>query len=303
MRSVINQVRFRAWAFGVFALCLAVSYASPIRRLLHYAAARDLYSHLFLVPFISLYLAYQQRSALRPNDSRPSVKEAGLVSAAGAAALWLHASMLRAGYDLAAVDGLSLILFSFLCFFVGGFLLFLGRGLFRSLAFPLLFLLFLVPMPTLVEEAFETVSQVGSAYAFAGLLALTRTPFLRDGMVFRVPGLTLEVASQCSGIRSSLVLFITGLLAGHLFLRTGWRKLVMAVVFFPIGLLRNGARILTITLLTLHVDPRMMEGPVHRRGGPPFFVLSLIPLFVILFLLKKTERENPCQQDASGGNR
>jgi len=291
MQRATSKDRSRLWAYCILLFCLIAIYALPLSGLLAYAATRNLYSHIFLVPLITLYLVYSKRSALHFRDIRSSRPEASAFAGVGALALLMYVSMLRAGCDLNLNDTLSLTIFSFVCFLISGFFFFVGRDIFRIIAFPLLFLLLLVPMPTLVEDAFEQISQIGSAYCYAGLLTLTGTPYFREGMIFKVPGLTLEVASQCSGIRSSLVLFITSVLAGDLFLRSTWRKLVMTVVFFPIGLLRNGARILAITLLTIHVDPHIIDGPVHHKGGPPFFVLSLIPLFAILLLLKRTERK------------
>jgi exosortase/archaeosortase family protein len=109
-------------------------------------------------------------------------------------------------------------------------------------------------------------------------------------LLLYLPGLSLEVASQCSGIRSTLVLLVTSLLAGELFLVTTWRRIVLAGLVYPLGLLRNGLRIVTIGLLTLRVDPGAIHGPVHRRGGPFFFAASLVPLFIMLFVLKRSER-------------
>ena len=119
---------------------------------------------------------------------------------------------------------------------------------------------------------------------------MTRTPWIRNDMVFAMPGLVVEIADQCSGIRSSYVLFITSLLAGSLFLHSTMHRTVIALMFYPLGILPHAARILLIALLTIHVDPNAINGPVHRHGGPPLFVLSLVPFFLVLALLVKAER-------------
>jgi exosortase/archaeosortase family protein len=62
------------------------------------------------------------------------------------------------------------------------------------------------------------------------------------------------------------------------------------LVTIPLGIIRNGFRVLTIGLLCVYVDPGMIHSIIHRRGGPIFFVLSLIPLFGLLFLLRKLEK-------------
>ena len=108
-------------------------------------------------------------------------------------------------------------------------------------------------------------------------------------MDFQLPGITITVAKECSGIRSSLVLVITSLLAANMFLRTNWRRALLVAAVIPLGLLRNGFRILVISLLCVHIGPHMINSIIHRRGGPFFFGLSLIPLFAMLWLFRRKE--------------
>jgi exosortase len=123
------------------------------------------------------------------------------------------------------------------------------------------------------------------------LFNLSGMPFLRAGQIFQLPNITLEVAQECSGIRSSLVLFITSILAANLFLNTTWRRLALVAIVIPLGILRNGFRILVIGLLCVHVGPQMIHSVIHRRGGPLFFVLSLVPLLLFLWLLRKGDAQ------------
>ena len=98
------------------------------------------------------------------------------------------------------------------------------------------------------------------------------------------------MAQECSGIRSSVALFIAGLLASHLFLRTRWRRVLLVLFVIPLGILRNGFRILVIGLLCVHVGPHMIDSSIHHRGGPIFFALSLIPLYLLLWWLRSQEQ-------------
>jgi exosortase/archaeosortase family protein len=116
------------------------------------------------------------------------------------------------------------------------------------------------------------------------------TTLVRHGTVFELPGIVLAVAQECSGIRSSWVLFITSLLASHLFLNTPWRKFVLVAFVIPLGILRNGFRIMVIGLLCIHVGPHMIDSVIHRRGGPVFFALSLVPLFLLAWWLRRQEQ-------------
>jgi len=105
-----------------------------------------------------------------------------------------------------------------------------------------------------------------------------------------MPGIVLEVAQECSGIRSSWVLFITSLLASYLFLQSAWRRTFLVLFVLPLGVIRNAFRILVIALLCVHIGPEMINSAVHRRGGPLFFALSLIPLFILMWWLRRGDR-------------
>jgi exosortase/archaeosortase family protein len=135
--------------------------------------------------------------------------------------------------------------------------------------------------------------QSGSALAAAGFFTLTGTVYFQNGLAFQLTDIRLEVAPECSGIHSTLVLFITSLLASYIFLRTPWKRALLALVVIPLGLLRNGFRIFVIGQMCIHMGPQMINSPVHRKGGPLFFVLSLVPLFLLLLILHKSEKSGP----------
>jgi exosortase/archaeosortase family protein len=97
------------------------------------------------------------------------------------------------------------------------------------------------------------------------------------------------VAPECSGIRSTLVLFITSLVAGQLFLRSRWKRALFALAVIPLGIFRNAFRIVTIGELCIHVDPGFIDSPIHHRGGPIFFVISMVPFILLLYYLRKAE--------------
>jgi exosortase C (VPDSG-CTERM-specific) len=178
---------------------------------------------------------------------------------------------------------------SFVCLLMAGGFFFLGRQWMAVVAFPVAFLFFFVPMPDAIADALETASQVASAEAASFFFSLSGVPFIHEGTVFQLPNITIRVAQECSGIRSSWILLITSLLASYLFLRTPWRRAVLVVFIIPLGVLRNGFRILVIGLLCVHYGPGMIHSIIHRRGGPFFFALSLLPLFLLLWWLRSGE--------------
>jgi len=115
-------------------------------------------------------------------------------------------------------------------------------------------------------------------------------PVVRTGLVFALPGITIEVAQECSGIRSSMALIITSLFAGHVLLRSVWRKAILMVATLPLLFIKNGIRIVTLSLLTVYVDPSFLAGRLHRQGGIVFLLLTIAMLLPVLWWLRKSER-------------
>jgi exosortase/archaeosortase family protein len=104
-----------------------------------------------------------------------------------------------------------------------------------------------------------------------------------------LPDISLKVAPECSGIHSTWVLLITSLVAGRVILRRPWKRALLCLAVLPLALLRNGFRVFVLGELCVHVSPRMIDSPIHHQGGPLFFVLSLIPFFLLLYFLSKSE--------------
>jgi exosortase C (VPDSG-CTERM-specific) len=280
------QLRNFFLAVAILVLC----FAKPLFDLLQLAVKDDLYSYIPLIPLISIYLVWLQKKSL-PRFSEPARKLAAMFFAGGSAIIAGYLFVVRSA-SLANEDYLALTIFAFLLFFTGACCLFLGKEMSRAVAFPIGLLVFMIPFPEFVRHGIETFLQNGSAFVAAGLFKLLGMPVYQDGLMFRLPGFNLEVAPECSGIRSSLVLFIMSLLTGYLFLRKPWNRTMLALAVIPLALLRNGFRIFVIGELCVRVGPEMINSPIHRHGGLLFFILALLPLFLLLILLRKFERAN-----------
>ena len=269
---------------------LVICFGKPLIDLLRLAAKDDLYSYIPLIPLISLYLIWLQKKSL-PSLSEPVRKLAALFFAGGFAIIAGYLFFIHSA-SLANEDYLALTIFAFLLLFTGACCLFLGGKMSRAIAFPIGLLVFMIPFPEFVRHGIEAFLQHGSAAVADGLFKLSGMPVYQDGLMFRLPGFNLEVATECSGIRSSLMLFIMSLLTGYLFLRKPWNRTMLALAVIPLALLRNGFRIFVIGQLCVRVGPDMIYSPIHRHGGPLFFILALIPLLLLLICLRKSERAN-----------
>jgi len=124
-----------------------------------------------------------------------------------------------------------------------------------------------------------------SAEAVAGLFTMTGTPYHRELFVFSLPTAVIQIADECSRIRSSIALLLTSLLAGHLFLQRSASRILLVIAILPIAIIKNAARIVSLALLAMHVDPGFLTGQLHHEGGIVFFLLGLAllaPLFILL---------------------
>ncbi len=279
-----QRLRIGAW-LGWIALA-TLAFVQPLTRLIPYAAQSELLSYIPLVPLVSGYLLFIQRRML-VTTYRTSIGGTAILSVAGIAALAVETGLRG---TLSVNDDLALMMLAYVSVVAAGGFLFLGSKWMADAAFPVAFLIFLVPLPDRAVNLLETASVLASADVSALFFRMTGTPLVRDGTVFMLPGIVLEIAEECSGIHSSWVLFITSLVASHLFLESSWRRLVLVAFVIPLAIVRNAFRIVVIGLLCVHVGPHMIDSIIHRRGGPLFFVLSLGPLFLLLVWLRRQER-------------
>jgi exosortase C (VPDSG-CTERM-specific) len=300
-----QKQKWRFWSRVCFAIVLLVVFGRSLLMLINYVAGSQLHSYILLVPFVSAYLLYLRRHELPKNYStdRPLT----LVSLTpGLGLLALTYSLDFAGRAPTNNDRIVLLTLSFLCCLAAGGFFFFGRPWMRAAAFPLAYLIFMVPMPDAMADALEIASKSAAAEVANFLFHLSGTPFLRAGPIFQLPNITIEVAQECSGIRSSWVLFMTSILAANLFLKTPWRRFALIAFVIPLGILRNGFRILVIGLLCVNFGPQMIHSLIHRRGGPLFFALSLVPFLLMLWWLRRgdvrTRQPNRAEVQQKGSN-
>lgn len=256
-------------------------------RLVVYALHRDFCSQILVVPFISVYLLYTERRhifKLTRYAPAPGIS----VIVAGLGIGWVAAR----SFGQTGVEGwLSVSALSFVLVWSGAFVTCYGLAAARSAVFPLLFLLLTIPPPDFLLARAVRWLQEGSTEVSMVIFRALRVPVFRDGFVLSVPGVRIEVAQECSSIRSSIALFITCLLAGHLFLRRTWKTVLLVALSLPLSVIKNGIRISTLTLLSVYVDPSFLHGSLHRDGGFVFFLIALGLIYPIFRLLEKAERE------------
>ncbi len=144
------------------------------------------------------------------------------------------------------------------------------------------------PPAFLLDKAIVYLQEASTEATFA-LFKPTGLPVLKDGFVLTFPTLQIEVAKECSGIRSSLMLLLTGLILAHLFLRSFWSKVIFILFIVPFSVIKNAIRIFTLSMLGMYVDPGFLHGRLHHEGGIVFFLIALGGLLFILWILQRLE--------------
>ena len=254
--------------------------------LFHFSLANDNASHVVLIPLISAGLIYVERRQIfrRVSFDFPwaiaffTISFVSYISTLRSPASWTQADRL-AGYTLALVF-----------FWIAGFVFLFGSAAVKNARFPLLFLFLTVPLPDVLLRQAIYLLQKGSADVAGMIFDLARVPALREGFVFHLADFNIEVAQECSGIRSSVALLIIALVVGHFLLRTLWRQVVLVIVGLLIMVVKNGVRIATLTILGQYVDPGFLYGRLHHEGGMVFFLLGLVLLLPALWLLNRGEK-------------
>jgi exosortase len=236
----------RLWLFFIAIGIAVFTSIPPYLRLMRSPSAFEFYGHIPLIPLVSLILLLIRRKEIFRGS--PSYSPFGLVlTATGVGGL-----VARGLFPAEAGIYASLCVLSALSFLWGSYFLCFGKGGSPKAFFPLAFLAFAIPVPSFLMILFIKVLTLGSVIVTRLVFDLVRVPLIQDGPVFYLPGFFIKVAQECSGIRSSLALMITTVLASHAFLRGFWRQLLLISLVVPVAIFKNAIRIVMLSSLVFH---------------------------------------------------
>lgn len=264
--AVVNAGVAIALALGIFAPILYYMF-------LHWNAVED-YSHGNLVGPLALYFAWERRAQLRRAAINPSWW--GLLPLAlGALALMVG----RLGVELMAMR------VSFVLTLIGIVLMLLGRDIFRILAFPLLFLFMMVPLPqSLVNVIAFPLQLVAADFAVDALHAL-HVPALREGNIIHLATTQLFVAEACAGLRSLMALGTLAVVFAYFFRKNMLERAVIVLSAIPIAIFVNAFRVALTGFLAHRFGSSAAEGVIHQTEGFFTFGLAFAALLLEAWLL------------------
>lgn len=270
--------------FLLFITLIAISFAfwwRPLVSTVALASSNDAYTYILTIIPLSLALIYvRKKDILGPNTMLSRMGWVMMVFAlvGRLSGVW------NGGSSIPTLSMLELVFF-----WIGSIIACFGFGTFRALFFPLCFLLLVIPPPAGAINWITENLQYQSAVASTWLFHAAQVPVTRDGVVLSIPTLDIEVARECSSIRSSTILIVITLMFAELFLRSGWRKLLLVAVAIPLSVAKNAVRIFTIAELGTRVDPGYLNGKLHHNGGIVFLSLAVAVVVFLVWLLRRSE--------------
>jgi EpsI family protein len=266
--------------FGLLLLLLFFLYLPTFGGLAKIWWSRDDYSHGFLIPLISLYLAWMKRGQLRNLVPRPdlvfgipAVFLAGLILLVG-----------RAG-GVIVLEGFSLIIM------IGGLILLtLGRGYLKPAIFPVAYLLFMLPVSDELMGPFQWQLRIATAKMSVASLQMLGFPALLDHQYIVLPKITLEVAQACSGASFLIAIVAIGIPLASLSLASRWNQLFLILSGLVVGVVSNWLRVVLIGIGVFY-GFRLLHGPFHVLHGLLVAQLGFVYLFAAAWFLSKTPAE------------
>ena len=259
------QARLTLLALATYLGAIVLVYGRALTTLWHDWTVNPNYSHGMLVVPVAGLLAWRRRIDLAQAPLRPS--RVGALLVAASLALFVAGTLAAEIFTTRA---------SIVGVVAGTIVYVFGWRHLRLLAFPVAFLLFMIPLPAIVFDQMTASLQLVASTFGEHLLRLADVPVLRDGNVLTLSAITLNVTETCSGIRSLVSLLAFTSLFAYLMEPTALRRAVLTLSAIPLAISLNGARIAITGIAAGRIGPEMAIGVVHEATGWAIFLVALL---------------------------
>ncbi|MPY74871.1 MAG: VPLPA-CTERM-specific exosortase XrtD [Alphaproteobacteria bacterium] len=243
------------------------------------------YSHGSLIPIIAAFLVWQQKDALQA-AVQPDGRRAGAAVGVGVVLFGLFAGLLG---ELSTVY--LILQYGFLVTIYGAALSLVGwRGL-RLIWAPLLYLVFMVPLPSFLYVNLSAELQLISSQIGVAVIRLFGIPVFLEGNVIDLGIYKLQVVEACSGLRYLFPLMSFGYLCAYLYRGPLWHRGLLFAATIPITIFMNSIRIGVIGILVDRWGIEQAEGALHLFEGWVVFMVCVAILFAGIVILNRFSRE------------
>ena len=288
MSSADRKSIFQSSPILVFSILGAISLAiswSALVSSFALALRDDQYTHLLLILPVSVALIFMDWKSPEPATKA----NFGMGSSLLVVAVLAFITARLGAIPLLPDERLSMNMLALVIWWIGAFIFSFGTRAFGRALFPLCFLFWIVPIPQWLLNPIVRILQEGSVISARLFFAAVGVPVTVDGTFLTIPGLTVEVARECSSIRSSLMLVVTTMVVAQMSLRSAWRKSVVIALAIPLSVAKNGLRIFVLAMLSTHVDRSFLTGRLHHEGGVIYFVIALVAIFLLIWVARRGE--------------
>ena len=283
-QQTVAQSRPIPWVtVAWFTVLLILAYLPVVIHLVEQWSTDEDVGHGFFVIPVAVFIAWQRRDQILAIHYQPAWWGLGVMAWA---ALQGYVGTLGAELFLQRT--------SLLIALVGLLLVTGGTKLVRELAFPLLLLPFMIPIPTVIYNQITFPLQLFASQVAEFNLGLVGIPVLRDGNILELASQKLSVVEACSGIRSLLSLSFLSLVYAYFFDKRVWMRWVLLAATIPVAIIANAGRV-TITGILSEINPELARGFFHSLEGWIIFIIALVLLGGLHLLICRFTRKRPLE--------
>jgi exosortase A len=263
------------WGIG-YSCALLFAYFPVFSSLVSMWSHNEEYSHGFLVAPISLYLLWRKRDDLAL--AQLSSNGWGFVVVLLSLCLYIFSYY-------AEITTLSA--FSLIPLLAGTVLYVLGFGMLKKVAFPLCFLVFMIPVPSQILAQVTMPLQLLVSKVSSLMAAGIGIPLLREGNVIHLPQQTLQVVQACSGLMSMISLWMLSAIIGYFTLNSKLLRVILLLAATPIAVFVNIVRVFLLIFCFYNLGMDLTRGSVHTLYGMVIFILSILSVLLVRGILAK----------------
>jgi exosortase D (VPLPA-CTERM-specific) len=260
----------------VFGILLFGLYHSSLAWLVTHDWAKAVNSYSYLIPFVILYLAWEQWATVARAPVHPSWK--GLIPFLAGILLFFLGELSGEFYSL---------YISFWCVLVGILLLHFGWSKLRPLAFPLFFSLTMFPLPDFLYNTMSLKLKILSSMLGVKIIQLCGLSAYREGNIIDLGFTQLQVVEACSGLRYFVSLLVFSIVLAYFLKAPFWKRVILVASSVPIAVITNSLRIASVAVLYKYWGAAVAEGFFHDFSGWFIFVFALALLLAVMGILNR----------------
>tara|TARA_B100002003_G_scaffold65664_1_gene61015 strand:+ start:179 stop:1054 length:876 start_codon:yes stop_codon:yes gene_type:complete len=248
------------------------------------AWSNPVHSHGPLVLLISLFLVFQNKQKLVDLYADETHSTPGVLFFIGSFLLYVLGGF---------TDMIHFKILSFICIFCGVYTYTFGWAVIKTLAFPIFFMFFMIPIPGVVMDPLSSFLKLLVSDVAVDILYFFDYPVAQNGIVILVGSYKLFVADACSGMRTLLMLETLGILYLYLVRHPSYIRTVgLAILIVPISITSNILRVISLILITYYLGDAAGQGFMHDFASLALFLFGFVLMISTDSLLRLIPQSN-----------